>query len=276
MPNPRDPEKPPRDGAGQRAALHRARRAAAGLGLALALSAGCAPRAGGSLAGPPRLILWSWQRSDDLTFLNPRQAGVAYLVATVHLRGNGFRVEPNLNPLRLPAGVWLMAVVRMDADPADPPAVASAALVRFVAKAVVSAASAVPEARALQLDFDARQSQQAFYRRVILAVHRRAPRFPLSITALASWCLGDDWLSGLPVAEAVPMLFNMGGLGNTIRRRWSSGLAFPEPLCNRSAGISLGRSVPVWPAGRRIYLFAPAGWSPAEWRSIRAAHPSPP
>ena len=33
---------------------------------------------------------------------------------------------------------------------------------------------------------------------------------PLTITALASWCDGDDWIDGLPVADASPMLFRMG------------------------------------------------------------------
>jgi len=52
----------------------------------------------------------------------------------------------------------------------------------------------------VQIDFDARRSQRRFYVRLLRDLRRRMPpSLPLSITALASWCAYDDWLSGLPI-----------------------------------------------------------------------------
>ena len=47
------------------------------------------------------------------------------------------------------------------------------------------------------------------------------------MTALASWCLSDRWISDLPVDEAVPMLFQMGPETPDIKRM----------LRGRAAGI---------------------------------------
>ena len=33
---------------------------------------------------------------------------------------------------------------------------------------------------------------------------------PLSMTALASFCVGDRWLQDLPVDEAIPMIYQDG------------------------------------------------------------------
>ncbi len=46
------------------------------------------------------------------------------------------------------------------------------------------------------------------------------------MTALASWCAGDDWLRDLPVDEAVPMLFRMGVEKNLFQRRLETGQRF--------------------------------------------------
>ena len=69
----------------------------------------------------------------------------------------------------------------------------------------------LPRVRGVQIDFDATLSERDAYRALIHDVRKRlGPATPLSITALASWCIGDDWLNGLPVDEAIPMLFRMG------------------------------------------------------------------
>ena len=51
----------------------------------------------------------------------------------------------------------------------------------------------------------------ALAEQLLAEVRRRVPvSMPLSITALTSWCESDGWIAGLPVVEAVPMLFRMG------------------------------------------------------------------
>ena len=51
---------------------------------------------------------------------------------------------------------------------------------------------------AIQIDFDATKSERSFYRELITDLRQRLPaNVHLSITALASWCMDDDWLSDL-------------------------------------------------------------------------------
>jgi hypothetical protein len=126
------------------------------------------------------------------------------------------------------------------------------------------AQSATPDASALQVDFDARQSERHWYADLLRRVRARMPAgMPLSITALASWCSYDGgWIDRLPVDEAVPMLFRM----EPDRRRmavsgWGAGdFAIREPLCMGSVGISTTEPWPPDIAQRRVYVFADRGW----------------
>ena len=80
---------------------------------------------------------------------------------------------------------------------------------------------------AIQIDFDARSSEREFYRDLLADLRRELPpRVRLSITALASWCMGDNWLTGLPIDEAVPMLFRMGVDRPNILARLEAGTDF--------------------------------------------------
>lgn len=89
------------------------------------------------------------------------------------------------------------------------------------------------------------------------------PRIHLSMTALASWALGDAWLDGLPVDEAVPMLFRMGADDRVVRRLVEAGEDFAPVVARRSLGLAIDEPRPAVPSGRRIYLFNPRSWSPA-------------
>jgi len=175
-----------------------------------------------------------------------------------------------LNGVKVPTGTRMMACVRIEVDPAKPPTL-SPNQARDAAEKLISLAR-FPDAGALQVDFDATASQRSFYGELLAELrHRLPPEFPLSITALVSWCIGDDWISRLPVDEAVPMLFRMGPDRNTVLLRLQAGEDFPEPLCRQSVGISTDEIVPRLPAGRRLYAFSPGGWSEASLESFMAA-----
>jgi hypothetical protein len=117
--------------------------------------------------------------------------------------------------------------------------------------------------RAVQIDFDARRSERPFYRSLLAAVRATLPRkVPLSITALASWCSYDNWLDGLPVDEAVPMLFRMGRFEERGFRQAGEANAWRTPLCRGSAGISTDERQPLARDGRRLYVFHPTAWTP--------------
>ena len=213
------------------------------------LLAACAHRPD-PLPGFPRVFVWAWERREDLRWLDPHAAGVAFLARTVCLRDDGVGVRPRMQPLLTPPGTVLMAVVRVESGGhgAD-------ADVERTAQAIAEGAD-MPGVRALQVDFDAVASERGFYRAVLREVRQRLRKqMPLSITALASWCESDDWIAGLPVAEAVPMLFRMGP------DHYTAGADFRDPLCRTSAGVSTDELPSRIPAGRRVYVFDPRPWS---------------
>ena len=121
----------------------------------------------------------------------------------------------------------------------------------------------------IQIDFDATKSERAFYRDLIFDVRRRLPEtVSLSITALASWCIDDDWLSDLPIDEAVPMLFRMAGDGKLIARRLDAGEDFISLPCRHSYGISTDEPRSGLSLARRLYVFNPDPWTEPAVRAI--------
>jgi hypothetical protein len=122
---------------------------------------------------------------------------------------------------------------------------------------------------ALQIDFDAAESERAFYRELLQALAGRlGPEAKISITALASWCLDDRWLAGVPIAEAVPMLFDMGREGEAVRGRLDKGEDFREPLCRGSYGLATYQPWPRLKSERAIYVFADRPWTEAAWSGL--------
>ncbi|MBI1753205.1 MAG: DUF3142 domain-containing protein [Acidobacteria bacterium] len=215
----------------------------------------------------PARMLWAWESPQDLRFLRQGE-GVAFLAGELHLELGGARWVPRRNPLRVNPGSPLLAVLRVESQGAPLTAAQSQALIERA-----SGLLSLPQVRGLQIDFDARESERAFYAGALKGLRSRLPEgTPLSITALASWCLEDDWLSqaGLfgVVDEAVPMLFRMGPEALSIRRRLGHGGTFREPLSRFSAGVSTDEPLPPLSRGRRVYAFHPGSWTAEAWAQI--------
>ena len=209
------------------------------------------------LGGLPRVMLWAWERPEDLTFAPQLGVGVAALDRTVTLRGAAIDVQPRRQPLRVDAATPIVSVVRIEADAAA----AGDADPARVADAIVRAARR-PGTRALQIDFDATRSQRDLYRRIVHDVRARLPRaLPLSMTALASWCAGDGWLDELPVDEVVPMLFEMGPDRFAIAGRVRADAPFGEGRCAAAVGISMREPPGRLPRAPRAYVFSYASWT---------------
>jgi Protein of unknown function (DUF3142) len=247
----------------------------------------------------PNLFFWAWERPEDLRFLAHKNAGVAFLAKTIYIfapqedprrdAGGSIRIRPRLQTLRVAPGTPLIAVVRIETRGGRQPAAYFLADTRFsrhaaytalqqqrVAAEIVDVAS-LPNVRAVQVDFDATVSERAFYSALLSDVRAKLPSsIPLSITALASWCIGDPWLEQLPpgtIDEAVPMLFRMGPDTANVAKFLRSGNKFAVPACQSSLGLStdepLSRAllvadfVPGTGATRskRIYIFAPRAWT---------------
>ena len=92
---------------------------------------------------------------------------------------------------------------------------------------------------------------------------------PLSITALGSWCIGDDWLSGLPIAEAVPMLFRMGPDRSAVTQWLARGEDLREPLCRGSVGVSTDEPWPAPLPARHVYVFHPRAWNQESFAAVQ-------
>ena len=204
----------------------------------------------------PPVILWAWERPEDLTFVDPEKTGVAFLAKTITLSGAKVVVKPRLQPLKLAPRTKLVAVVRIESDRGDEPSL-SVLQLQQTANAIANLSGV----SVVQIDFDAKVSERNFYRELLQNVRRQLPSsIGLSMTALASWCAGDDWLRELPVDEAVPMLFRMGVEKNLFQRRLESGHRFEASLCRSTAGVSVDEPVNVPPLDR-LYIFNPERWT---------------
>lgn len=207
------------------------------------------------MPGIPRLVLWAWEKREHLESIDPNTTAVAYLSRSVFLAGDEVVVRPRMQPLFVPPATALISVVRIETTRG---ATLSPVQRARTVDALVAAATA-PKTRALQIDFDATTSERAFYKALL---HDLRPRVgvPISITALASWCMGDDWLATLPINEAVPMMFRLGP-DKREAEVYLESHGIREPLCAGSIGLSTDE--PRWQltAGKRVYIFHPRPWS---------------
>ena len=215
----------------------------------------------------PPVMLWAWERQEDLRFLDPQKTGVAFLAKTITLRGDKVVVRPRLQPLKLPDGTKTIAVVRIETDRTDLPSLSPTQLSQIVREIRDSSVSSV-----VQIDFDATISERNFYRSLLETLRRDLPASTgLSITALASWCAGEDWLSDLPIDEAVPMLFRLGVEQRQFHRRLETGRAFESRMCRNSAGVSTDELVNTPPVNR-LYIFSPKPWSKSSFAAALEAY----
>jgi hypothetical protein len=212
----------------------------------------------------PRIILWAWERPEDLRFLDhsDQPTAVAFLARTLYLRGADVVVRPRFQPLRVSPETPLMAVVRIEPQ-RDARLKLSPDQAKRAAQQVAEAAQ-LPRVTALQVDFDAVRSEREFYRQLLIYLRHEVPTsMPISITALASWCMDDDWITGLPVDEAVPMLFRMGVDHGNVVAFLSHNNEFNTALCRQSIGISTDEPLSNMPKKKRVYVFNDKSWDRA-------------
>ena len=130
---------------------------------------------------------------------------VAYVVQTITLRGATVRIDPRPRPQRDSPSSGVIAVTSIDV-PAGAAVDLSEGQLEQLAYAIADTAE-IPLVGDVQVDFDATIAQRCFYRDLIHRVRALLPaEVPLSMTAIASWCMDDDWVSDLPIEEVVPMI----------------------------------------------------------------------
>jgi hypothetical protein len=213
----------------------------------------------------PATMLWAWERAEDLRWLPP-DAGVAYIATTIEIESDHIRVRPRAYPLLVRDDTVTIPVVHVDASWRKPPALSSAQK-DAIASAVLQAAAQSPS-HVVQLDFEVRRSQREFLADVVQSIRSRLPAdTALSVTALASWCMGDYWIAGLAADEIVPMAFRMARDDSHIRTFLAEHGRFARDRCQGAIGMATDEPVSAARAGRR-YVFSPVPWTPQIWRRL--------
>jgi hypothetical protein len=187
---------------------------------------------------------------------------VAFLAQTLILTGSDVVYDPRHQPLKVPPATKLIAVTRIESQKIthERPALSQQQQEQLVER--IRKTLELPNVTAVQIDFDAVSSERTFYRELLEHLRRELPdNVPLSMTALASFCIGDRWLNDLPVDEAVPMIFRMGVDADHVKSFLANGSDFRESLCRRSYGVALNETITNgFEKGRRVYVFNDRSW----------------
>ena len=219
----------------------------------------------------PQIILWAWERPEDLEFLDPQQFAVAFLAQTLVLKGDEVVFKPRRQPLKVGPRTKLIAVTRIESPRMKGMTSAWSSAQREKLVDLILKTQELKNVSAIQIDFDAALSERDFYRSLLHDLRRRlADNVPLSITALASFCVGDRWLDDLPVDEAIPMIFRMGADDKTIKSFLAKGHDFNEPLCRRSYGFAVDEPLEMnLDRSRRQYIFNVRAWTKEDVLAFR-------
>ena len=231
----------------------------AGLTFLLLLTACARPQSNLAKPQPPEtIVLWAWDRAEDLRFLKPGEAEVAALMRTLYLRNGNVDQWRRKLPLFLPDGLQPIEVTRFESDGTPLPP----------AEQVASHFSSerLTEFRRLQFDFDVRASQIVWYRELL--EQTKTWKSTVSFTSIVSNCLENPWSADLPI-EAVPMLFRMGPQRSTYLDRLQAKGDFARG-CRGSLGISTDEPLAWRPPAKRIYVFNPNRWTRESFDQIRS------
>jgi hypothetical protein len=219
----------------------------------------------------PHTILWAWERPEDLEFLDPNRFAVAFLAQTLILKGEDVVLNPRRQPLKVSPETRLVAVTRIESQKTTGERAALTPSQRTKLAAMVMKTLELGHVSAIQIDFDAAASEREFYRSLLQDLRQKIPdSVPLSMTALASFCIGDPWLTDLPVDEAVPMIFRMGADDKAIKSLLASGGDFRDPICRRSYGIAIDEPLDLkLDNSRRVYIFNSHPWTEKDLAPFR-------
>jgi hypothetical protein len=241
--------------------------------LVLTLNAMCSST--GDSGSSARMTVWAWEREEDLRFLSPSNYDVAYYAGTILLDKDQAVFRPRLNKLKVAPGANTCPVFRFENRTRD--GHHFPACLNDVVR-IVSVYQSLQGNRSVQLDFDAVESERAFYLEVLRNLRKRLrEKTHICITALASWCLFDQWLSNADADEAVAMLFSLGPQKNQLLKllgekslqtgssklRLSIGISAREFRVNRrldELGLLAG--------SRRVYLFSSLPWTAERLRAL--------
>ncbi len=218
----------------------------------------------------PKTILWAWERPEDLRFIDTKKIGVAFLAQTLFLQNNEVIFRPRRQKLEVSPKTYLIAVIRIETDktPSDKPNLSDEQRKKVVN--LIKNSLKLPNVKSVQIDFDVVVSEREFYKKLVKDLRRELPKnFPLTITSLASWCIGDKWFADFPIDEAVPMAFRMGADNKKIRDFLANGNDWNVKLCRGSYGVSIDEPLKMeFNKNRRIFYFNDNAWSKSDLQKL--------
>ena len=210
-----------------------------------------------------KTVLWSWERYEDLSYIDPKVTSVAPLIATFIInKDEKVKAKLRLNHYKIPIKTNILPVFRIEIETAN---LNYATIYKLVLKIL----SLSKENQLIQLDFDARLSQRTLYRDIInlLVKHKRE----VSITALASFCTFDSWLDNLPIKFAVPMLY--GGEAKDKGLREAKILfeklgVWPVKKCRGYVGILQQNEKINIPNNHASFIFNNSAWNRNQYMDV--------
>ena len=220
----------------------------------------------------PTKIIWAWERPEDLRFLDAGKFSVAFLAQTLTLQYDEVVYRPRRQPLELSPNTYVIAVTRIETVKENYARPNFSDEQRRKIVALVKKTMQLPNVKAIQTDFDVTVSERGFYRALINDLRKELPEnVPLSITSLASWCVGDRWFNDFPIDEAVPMAFEMGADSERIRDFLAKGNDWNEPLCRGSYGISIDDPLVGvrFKPNRRVFYFKSSAWEKSDLEKLK-------
>jgi Protein of unknown function (DUF3142) len=223
--------------------------------------------------GFPNVILWAWERPEQLEFIDSNKVAVAFLAQTLAISTDRVDQIPRRQPLKVLPETKIIAVTRIETNKRNEKAILSDLQCQEIARLVIETLK-LKNVSAIQIDFDAMVSERNFYRQILTELRSQLPQnIGLSMTALASWCVSDNWMSDLPVDEAVPMAFDMGSDDKAIKDFLATGEDWREPKCRQSYGISINQPLNIkFKPNRKFFLFTsnPKGWKKSDLENLPA------
>lgn len=215
------------------------------------------------------IVLWAWERPENLNFLKNTGVGVAFLAGSIEFNSI-IKIIPRLQPLSVDDRTPMTAVIRIDNIEHRDTNFTDTDFAS-ISDFIVRMCSSNKRVTHCQIDFDALETERKFYKRLLSDVRKKLPeQILLSITALVSWCHSGSWIDDLSIEVAVPMFFQLGIDENVIRNDMTSKSFMQSKMCQKSVGISTDEPLPdvKFLKGRTIYIFNSAAWKQDVYRRM--------
>src|SRR5262249_2464433 len=140
------------------------------IGLSLLLVLSCKPKPSRNRLDEnhfPRVILWAWERPEDLKSIDANRFAVAFLAETLVLKSDDVIVDPRHQPLDVSPETKLMAVTRIESQKQTGQAAALSDSQRQKLISLILRTRELRNVSAIQIDFDAAASEREFYRALL-------------------------------------------------------------------------------------------------------------